>query len=68
LTEQCTDGAIYSNYEGSREKRLARYNQLFLNFKMINVPNHRARLLYGMRNRRSLSESHFGGTFLLTLI
>jgi hypothetical protein len=31
-------GAIYLNYEGSREKRLARHNQLFLNFKTINVP------------------------------
>jgi len=37
LTEKCTDGAIYSNYEGSREKRLARHNQLFLNFKTIHI-------------------------------
>src|SRR5580704_5610099 len=45
-----------------------KHDQFFLNFRTTNVQNHRARLLHGMRNRRSLSESHFGGTFLLTLI
>jgi hypothetical protein len=51
-----------------REQRKAagRHSKLFLNSKTTDAQNHRARLLHDMRNRRFLSESHYGGTFLST--